>query len=182
MKLKKPLILITLILLLAAGGLAYLSLRPLEIRLQQGVVLQALAPHFPLDQELLPGLLRLSVDVSQIKLEAESNRVLAGLSGAITAAGRPYPGSAQLSFGLEYEPQSHQLFLTHPRVESFAFAALPAIWSQSAIQYLLPLLQNRIERVAVYQLPQDTSFQLFARRTLKDLRIEQEQIVLTFGI
>ncbi|MEZ0368913.1 MAG: DUF1439 domain-containing protein [Candidatus Sericytochromatia bacterium] len=183
MKLKKTLIAIGLALLLSGGAYGYAASRPLQVELDENRIMQSLDAHFPIHKDVVLGIAGLDLDIGEVDLQGGTDRVSVVLAGNVQAAGKSYPGQARVSFGLEYEAQSAQLYLTQPKVESFSFANLPDMVSQAATHYLLPMIQDHIERVPVYQLREEASFQqMLLRRTLKDLQVREGKVVLAFGL
>lgn len=183
MSLKKSFLLTGILFLLTGGLYSYAASHRFEVQLEQAQIQQILAPHFPIHKEWLFGMAKMKIDLADITVPADSERLNASFGGEINARGKSYPGSATISFGLEYDSQNAKLLLTHPQVENISFAGLPESVSPSVINSLLPLVQERISQVALYQIQADASMQqLLLHKTLKNLQIHDGKVILAFGL
>lgn len=180
---KKFLIAAGAALIFSGGVYGYAASHPLEVRVDEASIRHSLEAYFPISKDLIMGLAGVKLDVADVDLHGGSERGAVLLTGQIEAAGKVFDGQARISFGLDYDAHTGQLFLVQPQVESFAFDGVSALVSKALSKHVLPMVQSQFERVAIYQLQQGVSLQQnLLRKTLKKLQIQDGKVVLSLGL
>lgn len=183
MFLKKCLIAAATALVLSGGVYGYAASHPLEVRLDEAHVRHSLEAHFPISKDLIMGVAGVRVNVADVDLHSASGRGIVLLTGQLEAAGKVFDGEVRISFGLDYDAHTGQLFLVQPQVESCDFKGVSPLISNALTKYFLPMVESQLERIAIYQLHEDASLQQnLLRKTLRQLQIQDGKVVLSLGI
>ncbi len=189
MNLRKILTLLTLAFLVAAGAAGYYIFRggptTFKVRISQEMIDSALARKFPKDKTYLkiirityanpravplPGQGRV-----RIALDARAEIGIKGLS-------KSYQGSAAVTTGVGYRPDTHTFELRDAQVE---YLDLPKLSQRD-----LTILREGLNLAAAEWAPEITVYQLSNRDTrhrlaklaLKRIEIEDDQVVATLGL
>ncbi len=136
---------------------------------------QRLDRQFPFETRVLLFDVKLSVPV--LSLEPATDRV--GLRLALQAgmAGVEYSGEVALDSGIAYQARSGALVLVAPKLLRFQLDEMPEIFCRQIEKVVGPLVTAHLDSLPVYQLKEGQ-----ARRRLKALRIEKNQVVAELGL
>jgi hypothetical protein len=121
-----------------------------------------------------------------VRLENGSRRARAGLDVIfnITLDNNPKPlgGTVDVSGGIRYLAEKGQLFLTDPVVEGLAVQGIPQHHTDRANMALTKALAEFYEKHPIYTLHAADAKQAAARMILKDVAVENSELVVTLGI
>ncbi|MBM3278683.1 MAG: DUF1439 domain-containing protein [Candidatus Handelsmanbacteria bacterium] len=136
---------------------------------------QRLDTHFPFETKVL--LFAVSFSSPMLTLEPGADRV--GLHLALEAGmpGVQYKGEVALDSGLAYQARTGSLVLVGPRLFRFQLEDMPEIFCRQVEKVVGPLVTAHLDSLPVYQLKEGQ-----ARRRLKGLRIEKDQVVTVLGL
>lgn len=173
------------VLLLAAAGLYGLQARYRVVRISEAQLQAQLKQRFPLEQRVL-RFFQLRLTEPQLEFLPESQRVALALDARLSAHGFSAAGSwggqLQLEAGLRYEEAGGAFHLVDPVLTRFALEGLSeerAARLQAAAQIWL---QEWFREKPVYALDRKDFRQGTAHRVLRDLRIENREVVLELGL
>jgi len=147
----------------------------LGMRIPQQELQRRLEKHFPYRAEVLLFDVNLSAPVLTLEPGAE----LVGLRLALQAGmpGVQYSGEVALDSGIAYQAQSGALVLVAPRLLRFQLEGMPELICRQVEKLAGPLVTARLDSLPIYQLKEGQ-----ARRRLKALRIEKNQLVAELGL
>jgi hypothetical protein len=146
----------------------------LGVKVPQRELQQRLEAQFPFETQVLLFTVKLSAPL--LSLEPVNERV--GLRLALQAGmpGVQYQGEVAMDSGIAYRPQSGALVLVAPRLLRFHLDEMPEIFCRQVEKVVGPLVTAHLDSLPVYQLQERQ-----ARRRLKALRIEKNQVVAELG-
>lgn len=183
MKIAKTLTMTVMAAFLAGGFYSYASSHPVVVEFGQEQIQQSVQNHLPIHKNLVLGVASLDLNSVNVSLDEQSDRVSVLLNGTVKALDKTYSGQIQASFGLEYNLQNSQIYLTHPEVTSIQFEGLPELASKSLTKLVLPLIQANVEQISVYQLKDNASFQqTLIHKTLKKIDVDSGKIQVLLGL
>ncbi len=146
----------------------------LGVTVPQRELQRRLETRFPFQTRVLLFDVNLSSPV--LTLEPATERV--GLSLALKAgmAGVEYQGQVAMDSGIAYQAKSGALVLVAPRLLRFQLDEVPEVLCRQVGKLVGPLVAAYLDSLPVYQLKEGQ-----ARRRLKGLRIEKDQVKAELG-
>ena len=122
----------------------------------------------------------------RVTLVNGSDRVAAGLDVIlnirINKEPKPLGGSIDATGGIKYVAKDGTFFLTNPVINDFAIQGIPDRYTEKANQVLTKALSEYYEEHPIYELRASDVKHAVARLVLKDVIIENQQLIVTLGI
>ena len=144
-------------------------------RIPQRELQRQLESRFPIETQVLLFEVKLKAPV--LTLEPGTERV--GLRLALQAGmpGVQYSGEVAMDSGIAYQANSGALVLVAPKLLRFHLEEMPEIFCRQVEKVVGPMVTAHLDSLPVYQLQEGQ-----ARRRLKALRIEKDQVVAELGL
>ncbi len=182
----KVIILVLVILIsLLAGSYFYFSGKEYVIRLSEADIQAKLEEKLPLTKTYM-FIIQVTLNKPRVNLENGSSRVAAGLDVIINISlnnnPKPLGGSVDVSGGVVYLAEKGQFFLTDPVIEKLTVQGLPSKYSDKANIALTKALAEYYKENPIYTLKPTDLKRAAARAVLKDVAVENQELVVTLGI
>ncbi|MFA9462455.1 DUF1439 domain-containing protein [Thiohalorhabdus sp. Cl-TMA] len=172
-------------LLLLGGAYYYFSGGGYVVRLTEPEIQKKLDEQLPLTKTYLV-IIQVTLNNPEIDLVEGSDRVRAGLDVELNIAGyqgsKPLEGTVDVSSGILYRAEKGQFFLSDPVIENLKVQGIPEEYLKKAKKALTEALAEYYKDQPIYTLDPDDMRQAVARMVLKDVSVENKQLVLTLGI
>ena len=173
------------LLLLIVGGYWYFSGKEYVFRFPEAQIRETLAKKLPMTKTYLL-IIQVTLDNPRVLLENGSNRVNAGLDVTlnVTVDNNPEPlgGSIDVSGGVRYEAEKGQFFLTDPVIEKLQVQGISPAYTEKTNNALTKALAEYYSERPIYTLSDLDAKQLAAQMVLKDVVVENKELVVTLGI
>ena len=184
--LKKAGIAIVILLIAAVvGTYFYFSGKEYIFRFSENQIHEKLAQKLPLTQKYLL-IFEVTLDNPRVTLTNGSDRVSAGLDIIlniwVNKNTKPLGGTIDASGGVEYVSEKGEFFLTDPVVEHFAVQGIPDKYTEQVNKVLTKALNKYYETHPIYTLRPTDLKHAAARLILKNVIIENQQLIVTLGI
>lgn len=130
----------------------------------------------------------INVDLNnpRVNLTDGKNRVYAGLDinlGLnITGKLEPLGGSLDISGGVKYNSEKGSFYLTDPIIENLSVRGIPRIYMKKVNSALTEALIKIYEYRPIYTLKASDTKQAVAKLVLKDVSIENKELLITLGL
>ena len=175
----------TILIAVAVGVYFYFSGKEYVVRISESEIQEKLQEKLPL-MKTYYFIIQVTLDNPRVHLENGSNRVGAGLDVVfnITLNKNPKPlgGTVDVSGGILYSAEKGQFFLTNPVIENLEVQGIPQDYTDKANKALTKALAEYYEKHPIYTLRATDAKQAAARMVLKDVIIENRELVVTLGI
>lgn len=183
---KKIMIISTLILCTIFGaGYWYFSGKDFFLRFTEAQLQEKLNTRLPVTKTYLL-IFNVTLENPKVHLINGSNRVQMGLDAVLNlnVAGetKPLGGKLEVSGGVAYAAGSAQFFLIDPLVESLSVQGIPKRHEDKVRLALSKALAAYYVEHPIYQLKSSDAKQATAKLILKNVKIENQQLVLKMGI
>ena len=180
MKIVSIVVAVVLIGLLAGGY--YLSGKEYVVRLSETQIVDKLKEKLPLTQQYLL-VIQVTLDNPSVHLINGSKRVNAGLDVVFNVPlVPPINGRIDVSGGIRYLAERGQFFLTDPVVEDLEVPAIPAEYMEKFSTALTKALAAYYADHPIYTLNTGDVKQAAAKMVLKDVTVENRELVVTLGL
>ena len=183
---KKTIILAT-VLLLAVAAAAYFHFAGKEyvVRISEKQIQEKLAEKLPMTKSYF-FILEVTLDNPRVVLQNGSRRVAAGLDVTlninINKNPKPLGGSLDVSGGVRYVADQGSFYLEDPQIENLAVQGVPAKYIKKINKALTKALAEYYKNNPIYTLSNFNAKQAMARLVLKDVVVENSELVITLGI
>lgn len=183
----KTLVLLLLLLaVLAVGGAYYyFAGKDYPLRFSEQQLQEKLGAKLPLTKTYLM-IFQVTLDHPRVRLVEGSSRVNAGLDVVLNIrAGnqaQPLGGSLDVSGGILYVPERGEFFLTDPRVERIDPQGLTEKYAGQLNGVLARALAEYFADHPCYRLNPADLKQAAAKRVLKQVVVENRELVVTLGL
>ena len=183
---KKIGIVLAVITLLSAGGAVYHFYgKVYEFRFSKPQIQEKLNEKLPFTKTYLI-FFDVQLDNPRVNLEDGSNRINAGLDIVldirIGSENLPLGGTVDVSGGVEYAPSEGEFFLTDPIIEGLSVQGVPAKYTDKVNLVLTKALREFYSKHPVYSLKPTDLKHIAAKTILKNVIIENSELVVTLGI
>lgn len=174
-----------LLVLLIVGGYLYFSGKEYVLRFSEAQIQETLAQKLPMTKTYL-FIIQVTLDSPRVILENGSNRVNAGLDVSlnVTVDNNPEPlgGSIDVSGGVRYDSEEGQFFLTDPVIENLQVQGISPAYTEKANDALTKALAEYYSERPIYSLSDFDAKQVAVQMVLKDVIVENKELVVTLGI
>ncbi|HKJ87793.1 MAG TPA: DUF1439 domain-containing protein [Gammaproteobacteria bacterium] len=173
-----------IVLLLLAGAYYYFSAGGLVIRISEPEIQKQLNQQLPLTKTYLT-IIQVTLNNPRIDLVEGADRVRGGMDVELNIAGlpgsKPAEGTVDASSGVIYRAQKGQFYLSDPVIENLKVQGIPKEYTKKAKEALTEALAEYYKDQPIYTLNPNDTKQAVARMVLKDVRVQNKQLVLTLG-
>ncbi|KPV41941.1 hypothetical protein AN478_00140 [Thiohalorhabdus denitrificans] len=174
-----------ILLLLLGGAYYYFSAGGYVVRLTEPEIQKKLDEQLPLTKTYLV-IIQVTLNNPKIDLVEGSDRIRAGMDVEFNITGyqgsKPLEGTVYASSGITYRAEKGQFYLSDPVIENLEAQGLPEEYMGKAKKALSEALAEYYKDQPIYTLDPDDTRQAVARMVLKDVRVEDKQLLLTLGI
>lgn len=183
---KKIAIVISAIILLFAGSIFYyFNVKEYEFRFPEIQIKEKLNQQLPFTKTYLV-IFHVTFDNPRVDLEDGTNRINAGLGVGLNIRidneSLPLGGTIDVSGGVKYVPGKGEFFLTDPAIERLSIQGVPEQYSKKVNWVLTKALGEFYTKYPVYSLKSSDLKHLAAKTVLKNVAIENSELVVTLGI
>jgi len=176
---------VVLLVLFIVGGYLYFSGKEYVLRFSEAQIQETLAKKLPMTKTYL-FIIQVTLESPRVLLENGSNRVNAGLDVSlnVTVDNNPEPlgGSIDLSGGVRYESEKGQFFLTDPVIEHLQVQGISPAYTTRVNDALTKALAEYYSERPIYTLSEFDAKQVAVQMVLKDVIVENKELVVTLGI
>ena len=163
----------------------YFSGKEYVVRITETEIKEKLDEKLPLTKSFL-FIIQITLKNPRVLLENGSKRISAGLDVLlnITVNKNPKPlgGTVDVSGGVQYLADKGELFLTNPVIENFVIQGIPDKHLYKVNKALTTALAKYYKENPIYTLRATDVKQAAARMVLKDVIVENKELVVTLGI
>jgi hypothetical protein len=182
---KATIILIALLIITAGLTFYYFSEKEYVFRLTESQIQEKLNKNLPLTKSYL-FIFQVTLDNPRVTLTNGSKRVGAGLDVILNIQigneSKPLSGSIDVSGGVKYLPDKGQFFLTDSVIENLKVEGVPAKYTEKVNSVLTKALAIYYAEHPIYSLRASDVKQAAVRLVLKDVIIQNSELVVTLGI
>jgi len=176
---------VIVILAIVAGTYFYFSGKEYVVRITEPDIKQKLNEKLPLTKSYL-FIIQVTLANPRVHLKDGTNRVNAGLDVIlnVTIGKNPKPlgGTVDASGGISYVPEKGELYLTDPIIENLEIQGIPTKYMDKVNKALTKALAEYYRDNPVYTLRSTDAKQAAARMVLKNVIVENRELVVTLGI
>lgn len=170
---------------LLAGSYYYFSGKSYVIRLSESDIQSKLEAKLPLTKTYL-YIIQVTLDNPRVHLENGSNKVSAGLDVlfniTLNKNLRAIGGTVDVAGDILYLAEQGQFFLANPVVENLTIQGVDVKYTDKINKALTRALAEYYQNNPVYTLRTSDTKQAVAKMVLKDVFIENKELVITLGI
>jgi hypothetical protein len=174
-----------LVTVLLVGGYLYISGKEYVLRFSEAEIEETLANKLPMTKTYL-FIIQVTLDNPRVLLENGSNRVNAGLdvklNVTINDSTEPLGGSIDVSGGVRYLPEEGQFFLSEPIVEQIRVQGVSPVHTDKVNVALTKALAEFYAERPIYTLSDFDAKQVAVQMVLKNVIVENKELVITLGI
>jgi len=178
-----PLVITSLIVI--AGTFFYFSGKEYVVRIPESQIQQKMADKLPLSKSYF-FIFRVELSNPRVELTNGSERVHAGLDIVLNiklgSEEKPLGGSLDVSGCIKYESKEGQFYLTDPRIEDLSIQGIPKKHISKATQVLEKALADYYSSHPIYKLKAGDVKQAAAKLVLKNVMVENQELLITLGI
>lgn len=172
-------------LLLLIGAYFYFSGKEYSIRLTEPVIQTKLAEKLPITKTYLL-IFQLTLSNPRVQLNNGSSSVNAGLDVVLNITigenSKPLGGTVDVSGGIRYAAENGQFFLTNPKIENVEIQGIKPKYTNKVNASVTKFLNEYYEKNAIYTLKSSDKKQAVAKMILKNVIVENKELVITLGI
>ena len=170
---------------LVVGAYLYFVGKEYEYRFSESDIQNTLEKSLPLTKTYL-FIIQVTLKNPRVELENGSSRVNAGLDVVfnITVGQNlePLGGSVDVSGGVRYVSEAGKFFLTGPNVEHLQIKGVSDLYTDKVNEALSKALSEYYLENPIYTLNAFDAKQAAARMVLKNVIVENQDLVITLGV
>lgn len=155
-----------------------------EVKITEDQINSELEEQFPVSETYL-NILEVKLESASAQLTDGSNRMLVSLNASVAlkdnGMGSSFTGTIDVSTGIGYNPETGEVFIKDPVVESLHFDNFPEKDLEVLTTFVDILVGIVLDGYPIYVLEPEDIPTAIARLLLNDVRIEDGYLVLTFG-
>ncbi|MCB1608507.1 MAG: DUF1439 domain-containing protein [Xanthomonadales bacterium] len=183
---KRLLIALALLAVIAAGGLYYyFSGKEYVFEFTQAQLQEKLSAKMPISRRYLL-IFEVTLDNPRVALIESLDRVAAGLDVTLNIyvndSPIPLGGTLDVSGSIRYDAELAAFFLSDPEIERLQVQGVPQQYSAKVTQVLTRALAEYYQSHPVYTLSRTNAKQAAARLVLKDVQVRGQSLFVTLGI
>lgn len=171
--------------LIVGGAYYYLSGKEYVIRLTEADIRAELDNRLPWTETYL-FIIRVKLSNPRVDLENGTSRVNAGMDVEfnVKVDDNPDPigGSVDVSGGVRYDNGEGEFFLVDPSIEQLNVQGIAERYTDRINKALTLALSEYYQKNPIYSLSATDAKHVVARMVLKDVSVENEDLVITLGI
>ena len=183
---KKGAIIVGVVLLVAiASAYFYFAEKEYVFRFSESDIQNTLEKSLPLTKTYL-FIIQVTLENPRVQLENGSSRVNAGLDVVfnitVDQSLEPLGGSVDVSGGVRYVSETGQFFLTDPLVEHLEIQGIPDLYTEKINSALSKALSEYYLKNPIYTLSALDAKQAAVRLVLKNVIVENQELMITLGV
>lgn len=182
---KKVAIIATVVVALLVGAYYYFAVKEYVVRISESNIQGKLEKKLLLTKTYF-FIIEITLNNPRVHLENGSNRVAAGLDVEfnikINNNSKPLGGKVDASEGVLHLSDKGQFFLTDPLIEDLTVQGIAPDYTDKANKALTKALTEYYKKNPIYTLRVTDAKQMAARMVLKDVIIENKELLVTLGI
>jgi hypothetical protein len=182
---KKILAAVVTFAILIAGTYFYFSGKEYVVHMSESEIREKLDEKLPITKSYFL-IIQLTLKNPRVLLEDGKKRVNAGLDVLfnITIGKNPKPlgGTVDVSGGVRYLAEKGEFYLTNPVIENLTVQGIPDKYLLKVNKALSQALAKYYEENPIYTLRATDVKKAAARMVLKDVVVENRELVMTLGI
>jgi len=155
-----------------------------EVKITEDHINGELEKKFPVSETYL-NILEVTLESASAQLTEGSDRMLVHLNASVAlkddGAGSSFNGTVDVSTGIGYNPETGEVFLIDPVVESLLIDNFPEEHMEVLTTIVDTLVGLVLDGYPIYVLEPEDIPTAIASLVLRDVRIEDAYLVLTFG-
>lgn len=168
-----------------AGAYYFFSGKEYIVRITEAEIRESLSQKLPVTESVL-FIFNVTLKNPRIELEEGSNRINGGMDIILNihVDKNPVPlgGSIDISGGLKYVSDESAFYLRDPEVEKLSLQGLPEQHLSSASTAVAKALKIFYEKYPVYSLSSLSAKEVAAKAVLKEVVVQNKEVVVTLGI
>ena len=173
------------ILVVIASAYFYFAGKEYVFRFSETDIEETLEKSLPITKTYL-FIIQVALEDPRVRLENGSSRVNAGLDIVlnITVDQNPEPlgGSVDVSGGVRYVSETGEFFLTDPNIEHLQIRGISDGYSEKVNSALTKALAEYYSENPIYTLNAFDAKQATVRMVLKNVIVENQELVITLGV
>lgn len=174
-----------IILFIVSGVIYHFYGKVYEFRFSKTQLQEKLNEKLPYTKTYL-FIFQVTLDNPRVNLKNGSNRINAGLDIILNIyenkESLPLGGSLDLSGGIKYVAENGEFFLTDPTIDQLSVQGIPQKYTKKANLFLRKSIGEFYSKHPIYTLKQYDLKQLAAKTILKDVIVENNELVVRLGI
>jgi len=171
--------------LLVLGGLLLASQKNYVFRFSEPELQQKLGDRLPLTKNYL-FIFDVTLDEPRVDLVDGSDRIGAGidviLNIKVGESQTPLGGSVDVIGGVKYVPEQGEFFITDPEIVSLNIQGLPSAYAERAGDVVSRALAEYYRTRPIYSLEGTDASHVATKLLLKDVAVEDQELVVTLGL
>lgn len=156
-----------------------------EVKITEDQINSALEEKFPVSETYL-NILEVKLESASAQLTEGSDRMLVSLNASVAlkdnGTGSSFTGTIDVSTGIGYNPETGEVFLKDPVVDSLRIDNFPEEYLEALTAIVDILVGVVLDGFPIYVLEPEDIPTAIASLFLKDVSIENGYLVLTFGL
>lgn len=176
---------VVVILAVVVGAYFYFSDKEFVVRINESNIRQKLDEKLPLTKTYL-FIIQVTLENPRVNLKNGSNRVNAGLDVILNVTigknPKPLSGTVDASGGIKYVSEKGEFYLINPIIENLEIQGIPPKYMDKANEALTKALAEYYSKNPIYTLRATDAKQVAARMILKNVIVENQELVVTLGI
>lgn len=183
---KKPVVAVLVLLIIAiVSGAFYFSGKQYVFRFSESQMQEKLNAKLPLTKTYLL-IFQVTLNNPRVSLSSNSTRINAGLDIILNIRvgneTKPLGGSIDVSGDVKYVADRGEFFLTDPFIERLAIQGVPDKYSDKVNLVLTKAMAEYYLDHPIYSLRATDATQFTARLVLKNVVVENRELVVTLGL
>ena len=182
---KKLMIMAVGIFVVTAGGFYYLSGKQFVVRVPERKIKEIMAEKLPMTKSYL-FIFEVTLSNPRVNLANGTDRINAGLDVTlnikINDEKKQLGGSIDILGGIKYSQNEGEFFLKDPQIVNLSVQGLPKGLANKATIVLEKALKSYYSTHPIYRLKTSDMKQATARLILKNIVVDNKDLVITLGI
>jgi hypothetical protein len=176
---------VAIVAILMASTYFYFSGKEYVVRMSESEIREKLDEKLPLTKSYFL-IIHITLKNPRVLLENGTKRVNAGLDVLLNITigknTKPLGGTIDVSGGVRYLAENGEFFLTNPVIENLGVQGIPDKYLLKVNKALTQALAKYYEENPIYTLRATDVKKAAARMVLKDVVVENKELVVTLGI
>ncbi len=179
-------IMLSVLAVLLIGGVVLIAAQnDYEYRFTEPQLQEKLGARLPLTRTYL-FIFDVTLDGPRVDLVEGSDRVAAGIDIILNIklgdSGVPLAGAVDISGAIDYQPETGEFFLTDPVIEALRIQGVPERYADQSRSVIESALAEYYKTRPIWSLEGTDAAKMAGRLLLKDVTVEDEELVVTLGL
>ncbi|MEN8132687.1 MAG: DUF1439 domain-containing protein [Pseudomonadota bacterium] len=176
---------VVVVLAIGASGYFYFSSKEYVVRIPEKQLQEKLEEQLPFSKSHL-FIFQVTLNSPRVTLTSGSDRINAGLDFILNiklgSEEKPLSGSLDASGSIKYEPEEGQFYITDPIIEQLSIQGIPEKTISKAEAVIQKALAGYYTTHPIHELKADNIKQAAAKLLLKNVLVENKELVIVLGI